>query len=134
MKGEIVRKKTVLIVEDDELLARMYELKLESAGYRVLIAHTASQARDHARVQNIDLVLLDILLPKVNGLTVLKELRRNHKTMHCPVIVLSNLAHTEVDMHEDVADALGVVAYLVKSRVTPHMVLTAVRTALQVRT
>jgi DNA-binding response OmpR family regulator len=127
-------KKTVLIVEDDELLARMYELKLESAGYRVLSAHTAAHARDHARVQNIDLVLLDILLPKVNGLTVLKELRRNHKTMHCPVIVLSNLAHTEVEMHQEVADALGVVAYLVKSRVTPSMVLDAVHNALKGRT
>lgn len=119
------------MVEDDELLARMYQLKLELAGYRVLVAHSATAARDFARSQAIDVVLLDILLPKVNGLTVLKEIRRNHKTMHCPVIILSNLAHTEVDMHDDVADALGVVAYLIKSKVTPDMVVTAVASALK---
>lgn len=127
----MAKKKTILLVEDDELLARMYELKMELAGYRVLVAHNAAQAREFTHSQAIDVVLLDILLPKVNGLTVLKEIRRNHRTMHCPVIILSNLAHTEVDMHDDVADALGVVAYLIKSKVTPDMVVGAVANALK---
>jgi DNA-binding response OmpR family regulator len=127
----MTKHKTILMVEDDELLARMYQLKLELAGYQVLLAHTAAQAKEFALSRPVDLVLLDILLPKVNGLTVLKEIRRNHATMHCPVIILSNLAHTEVDMHDDVAETLGVVAYLIKSKVTPDMVLAAVASALK---
>ena len=126
----MAKHKTILIVEDDELLARMYQLKLETAGYRVRVAHSAAQARQVTDAQTIDLVLLDILLPKVNGLTVLKEIRRQSHTMHYPVIILTNLAHTEVDMSDEVAETLGVVAYLVKSKVTPDMVLAAVASAL----
>ncbi len=127
----MTKHKTILMVEDDELLARMYQLKLELAGYEVLVAHTAAQAKEYVLARPLDLVLLDILLPKVNGLTILKEIRRNHDTMHCPVIILSNLGHTEVDMHDDVAETLGVVAYLIKAKVTPDMVLAAVASALK---
>lgn len=123
------KKKTVLMIEDDELLAKMYGLKLEMAGYDVLLAHNARDAQSIAQENTPDVVLLDILLPKVNGLTVLKDLRKSPKTMHCPVIILTNLTGSEVDMDEEVADALGVVAYLVKSKVTPERVLREVAAA-----
>ncbi len=125
------KQKTILIVEDDELLAHMYQLKLEYAGYSVILAHTAAEAQQIIRKQPLDLIILDILLPRVNGLVVLKDIRKDVRTMHCPVIVLTNLSNTEVDMHDDVADALGVVAYLVKSKVTPAQVLKAVAAALK---
>lgn len=123
-------KKTVLMIEDDELLARMYQLKLEMAGYEVLIAHNAAEAQVVTDKHVPDVVLLDILLPKVNGLAVLKDLRKQSHTMHCPVIILTNLTGSEVDMDDEVADALGVVAYLVKSKVTPEKVLQEVASAL----
>lgn len=124
------KKKTVLMVEDDELLARMYQLKLELAGYKVNIAHNADQVHAAVKGSNPDVVLLDILLPKVNGLSVLKDLRKRPETMHCPVIILTNLTGSEVDMDEEVASALGVVAYLVKSKVTPDKVLQQVAAAI----
>ena len=123
------QKKTVLMIEDDVLLARMYEIKLEMAGYDVLLAHSAGDVS--ALLGNCDpsVILLDILLPKVNGLAVLKELRKHPTTMHCPVIILTNLAGSEIDMDDELADALGVVAYLVKSKVTPDKVLEQVNKA-----
>lgn len=125
----MAKQKTILMIEDDELLARMYRMKLEKAGYEVLLAHDAQDAKQLATKHTPDVVLLDILLPKVNGLAVLKELRKNPKTMHCPVIILTNLTGSEVDMDDEVADALGVVAYLVKSKVTPEHVLQQVAAA-----
>ncbi len=122
-------KKTVLMIEDDELLARMYRLKLEMAGYKVVLAHTAHDAKAVLQKHTPDVVLLDILLPKVNGLVVLKELRKTPETMNCPVIILTNLTGSEVDMDDEVAEALGVVAYLVKSKVTPERVLREVAAA-----
>ncbi len=125
----MARKKKILMIEDDQLLARMYKLKLELAGYEVLLAHDAHEAKQVVAEHTPDVVLLDILLPKVNGLAVLKELRKNPDTMHCPVIILTNLTGSEVDMDDEVADALGVVAYLVKSKVTPEHVLKEVTSA-----
>ena len=123
-------KKTVLMIEDDELLAKMYQTKLTMAGLKVVLAHSADHASEALKAHRPDLVILDILLPKVNGFAILKNLRKHPETMDCPVIILTNLTGSEVDMSEEMAEALGVVDYLVKSKVTPDKVLRSVLAAL----
>ena len=66
------QKKTVLMIEDDELLAKMYQTKLTMAGLKVVLAHSADHASEALKAHRPDLVILDILLPKVNGFAIRK--------------------------------------------------------------
>ena len=84
---------TILIVEDEENIARLVKLYLEQAGYRVLVAVDGAQGIEmHAR-EHPDMLVLDVLLPKVDGREVLKEIRQWSST---PVLMLTAL-HSEND-------------------------------------
>jgi DNA-binding response OmpR family regulator len=76
----------ILVVEDEQKIARFLELELTHEGYEVLIANDGSDALDLALCRSIDLVLLDIMLPSLNGIEVLRRLRREKDT---PVILLT---------------------------------------------
>ncbi|TMF56597.1 MAG: response regulator [Chloroflexi bacterium] len=99
----------VLLVEDDPSVLEMYRLKLELDGYRV---STALKAGDLTP----DIIFLDIRLPKIDGLEVLRKLRAQDKTREIPVIILSN--YDEEDL---IARGLrlGAHEYLIKARTTP---------------
>lgn len=110
---------TILLVEDDPHIARMYRFKLEYDGYRVHLAMTGETALALAFRSHVDLVLLDMGLPAMDGLQVLAALRADGRTVSLPVVILSNYDDPELIER---ALQLGAIDYLVKSKATPGKV------------
>jgi CheY-like chemotaxis protein len=107
---------TVLLVEDDEGIREMYELKLTLDGYRVITATDGDQGVTLAKAVAPDIIFLDIRLPKKDGFEVLIELRADPTTADIPVIILSNYGDEEL---VDRGLRLGAKEYLLKMNVTP---------------
>lgn len=116
--------KRILIVEDDEILSDIYAVKLELEGYEVIMAAEGRKGIEAAISKQPDLILLDIVLPKMNGFEVLKILKKNKKMKTTPVIFLSNLGQ---DYEVKKGLELGAVKYLVKSNYTPAQVIKIVK-------
>lgn len=104
--------KKILIVEDDEFARKAIVDKFSREGFSVLQARDGEEGLHSALENQPDIILLDIILPKMDGLTMFKKLREKEKDKHIPVIVLSILSDAE-----KVADALqgGIYTYLVKT-------------------
>ena len=112
-------RKTVLLVEDEPLLIDLYEERFAEEDFNVRTAETGEEALLACSRNPIDLILLDILLPGMNGFEVLRRLKANVDTRDIPVIVLTNLGSEQSDKDKQLAISLGAVDYLVKSYPTP---------------
>ena len=104
--------KRILLVEDDRFLRRAAEAALRQRGFAVLTAVDGEEALRLARAELPDLILLDLLMPKLPGIDVLRALKADEATRGIPVVVLSNSSR-EQDVQEVMR--LGAVAYLVKA-------------------
>src|SRR5476651_1169797 len=82
----------ILIVEDDPLMSRMYQKIFTFEGYDVEMAGDGQEGLDKAREVKPTLMLLDVMMPKMNGLQVLEKLKADPETKGIPVIMLTNLA------------------------------------------
>ncbi|MCX5698526.1 MAG: response regulator [Candidatus Omnitrophica bacterium] len=82
-------KETILIVEDEKDIVKMLDYNLKKEGYKTLVAHDGEDALDMANTKLLDLILLDLMLPGVDGLEVCKELKSERKTASIPVIMLT---------------------------------------------
>jgi two-component system alkaline phosphatase synthesis response regulator PhoP len=110
-----MRPKRVLIVEDDRFLRRACQKRLEQEGYVVLTAQDGEEGLQVARGQAPDLILLDLLMPKLTGLEVLRILRQEAGTRDTPVLVLSNSSrYGDVETIRD----LGIAGYCVKANLS----------------
>lgn len=107
-------KTTILLVEDSKLQKIKHESLLHKAGYRVLHASDGEEALRVARESAPDLILLDMLLPKLSGPEVLQALKKDPVTERIPVIVLSGLAQS----NEAKLRRAGAAGYFEKSRLT----------------
>ena len=105
--------KKILIVEDEQALQKTLGEILTQEGYEVIAASDGEMGLTLARDNNPNLILLDLILPKVSGFEVLKQLKGNNLTKDIPVIVLTNLEGVE---EVDKAVSLGATTYLVKSQ------------------
>ena len=105
----------VLLAEDDRFLRRAAEARLRRHGLDVLTAADGEEALRVARAEPLDLILLDIMMPKLDGFQVLKALKEDEATARIPVLVLSNLGQ-ERDVAQ--AKALGALAFLVKAHLS----------------
>lgn len=110
--------KKVLIIEDDTMISSMYRTKLEQDGYKVTVAENGSEGLEKVKAEIPDIILLDVIMPQLDGFTVLEELRGNMK-ISVPIIMLTNLG-TDEDRAK--GDKLGATDYLVKSTLTPTQV------------
>jgi DNA-binding response OmpR family regulator len=117
-------EKVILVVEDDPVLLRMYKEKLTFEGFNVLLARDGEEALEVAESENIDLILLDIMLPRMSGTDFLERLRKDSKGEKVPVIALTNLTEQE---EKDRAMKLGVKEYLVKAMQTPEAVVAKIK-------
>ena len=113
----------ILLVEDDAILVEMYQAKFELEGHDVRIATNGEDCLKLLETFEPELILLDILMPKLNGFHVLKEIKKQPNLRQIPVILLTNLGQAEVDMNQELAKALGVNDYLIKSHHTPDEVV-----------
>lgn len=115
----------ILIADDDLVYIRIYQLKFKADGYIVEIAIDGQEVLDKVNTFQPDLILLDIMMPKINGFEVLKQLKSSDKTKNIPVVLLTNLGGDESDTLTGIE--LGAVSYLVKSSYTPKEIVQKVK-------
>ena len=116
--------KKILIVEDETILREMYTEKLSRAGFKVFSAEDAKTGLDLAKKEKPDLILLDILLPKENGISFLEKLRSDKETANLKVVAFSN--YDDPKTREE-AKKLGVENYLIKTNYTPKKIVEKVQ-------
>lgn len=114
----------VLLVEDDLPISKMYATKLEMEGFEAVVATNGEEGLKKLQEETYDLVLLDLMIPKLGGMEVLAKLRAEKKFAEVPVIVLSNLSQ-EQDIKK--AHEMGVKDFLIKSNHTPSEVVRIVK-------
>ena len=108
------KQKLVLIVEDDDNLANVYETRLQAEGFSTKRVPNGEDALSAAIASKPDLILLDVMMPKVSGFDVLDILRNTPETADAKVIMLTALSQ---DSDKEKAKSLGVDDYLIKSQV-----------------
>ena len=116
--------KHILIVEDDPLLRQLYATKLADQGYQVSVAVNGQDGFEQAQGLRPDLILLDILMPKVDGLTMLKMIRSDSNTTNIPVIIMTNTPSLP-SAHE--CRQLGIIKALFKINITPSQLATEIQ-------
>lgn len=112
--------KKILIIEDEKILADMYRDKFVQAGYKVMVASEAKEGIELVKKEKPDLIILDILLPKENGIFFLGEFRKSPEITSIPVVVFSNFDEPETKKQ---AKELGAKAYLIKTNYTPQEIV-----------
>lgn len=118
------KKIKVLIVEDDKMIGSMYKMKLDSDGYEVFLAEDGATGLEIAKKEKPDIIMLDIIMPQLDGFTVLEELKKNAGTKNIPVVMLTNLS---TDEDREKGQKMGAVDYLVKANLTPAQVSTEIK-------
>ncbi len=113
-------EKKILIVEDEKLLMEMYRDKFSEAGFKVSLAVEAKEGVETAKKEKPDLVLLDILLPRENGIFFLEELKKDPEISSIPVVAFSNFDDPETEKR---AIKLGAKDYLIKTNYTPQEIV-----------
>ncbi len=114
----------ILLCEDDVVLSDMYVKKFQLAGLDVTAAIDGEQGLAEMRKSKPDIVLLDIMMPKKNGLDTLKEIKEDPDLKDCYVVLLSNVGEQS---YIDEGFSLGANQYLMKSNFTPGEVLEKVK-------
>jgi CheY-like chemotaxis protein len=114
----------VLIIEDDPLMSRMYQKIFKFEGYEVESAANGEEGLEMVKVGKPTLILLDIMMPKMNGLQVLEKLKLDSETKGIPVIMLTNLAGQQ---DAETALSKGAVKYIIKSEFEPKEVANMVK-------
>lgn len=123
-------KKTILLVEDDTMVSSIYQAKFEADGFRVLIAQDGASGLDLAKKGKPDIIMLDVILPGLDGFSVLEGVKKDKATKSTPVIMLTNLG-TEEDKAK--GKKMGAVDYLVKASLTPAEVSDKIRKILKIK-
>ncbi|HEX9934726.1 MAG TPA: response regulator [bacterium] len=123
-----IRQETVLLVEDEPVFRLIYRGVLTHAGYRVLEAADGEAGLDLVRKEKPDLVLLDLILPKLSGHQVLQAMRSDLTTRYIPVIVFSVLGQ-EKDLAKSME--LGAYEHRLKGLDSPQKILTLIQTILK---
>ena len=121
------KKIKILLIEDDLFLSGIFLSKFELEGFEIISAKDGEEGLKLARQEKPEAILLDILLPKKNGFSVLEELKENPTTKNIPVIVMTNLSE---DHDVKRAAGLGATDYLVKSNFLPNEVVEKVKKVL----
>ena len=114
----------ILIADDDPFLTQIYSTRLTKDGHQVEACADGQTALDKTLEIKPDLVILDIMLPKLNGLDVLSAIRDNKQLSKTPVVMLSNLTHAE---EQEEAKRRGATEFLPKVQLTPSQVVTALQ-------
>lgn len=117
----------ILIVDDDMTLRELYEERMKQEGYVILSASDGEEALEKAVKEKPDLILLDIMMPKINGIDVMKMLREKEETDKIPIIILTALVQEIGKVKEMMKPGDG---YLVKSEIMPKDVVAKVEESL----
>lgn len=114
------RKFKALLVEDDPFLLKMYQKKFEVANFEVQVASDGEEGIQQAKKFLPDIIMMDIMMPKVNGIQALEQLKSDPTFADTPIVILTNLSSTD---DAGVAIQKGAIQYLVKSDYTPAQIV-----------
>lgn len=114
----------IAIIEDDQAIAQMYRIKFETEGYTVETAENGRTGIELLENMKPDIVLLDIMMPEMNGDAVLEQLRSMDWGKDMKVIILTNMGEQEAPPR---LKELGVQAFIVKAEMTPRQVAELVK-------
>ncbi|MFA5962153.1 MAG: response regulator [Parcubacteria group bacterium] len=106
----------ILIAEDDSMISEIYERKFKEIGYEVLTVFSGDQVLEIVKKQKVDIILLDLMLPRIDGFGVIKSLRDGNYDKNIKIIVSSNLSQKE---ERNKVMALGANGFITKSQYTP---------------
>ena len=95
----------ILVVDDDQLMHMLFEHHLEGAGYRMLSAMNGQQAMEMAVREQPGIIVMDVMMPDVDGLAVLRELKKTEATKAIPVIVITSNRHALMQKESELAGA-----------------------------
>ncbi|MFA5464191.1 MAG: response regulator, partial [Dysgonamonadaceae bacterium] len=112
--------KKILIIEDEEILADLLEKKLTQVGYEVSVANDGVEGLDKVKESIPDLILLDIVMPRMGGFDVMRELQKNQDFSKIPIVIISNSGQP---VELDLAQKLGAKDWLIKTDFDPQEVL-----------
>lgn len=122
------KKIKILVVEDEPSLLELYEMKLNESGYDVVIASNGMEGYGLAELEKPDLILLDILMPEVDGYGMLQKLKESKTTKDIPAIIFSNLSQKE-EIEKGLR--LGAKDFIIKTSITPTQMEEKVKEFLQ---
>ena len=111
-------KKKILLADDEEDIKTVIKLYLESKGYDVVTSYDGLDTLDKVKAEKPDLILLDIMMPVINGFEVCKQLKADENTSHIPIVMLS--AASQADSVERAIEA-GALDYIVKPFEPPRI-------------
>ncbi len=120
--------KTILIIEDDKFLRELISKKLTKEGYTISEAIDGEEGFKKVKAEKPDMVLLDLILPGIDGFEVLSKMKSDPALLPIPVIILSNLGQKE-DVERGLK--LGAIDYMIKAHFTPGEIVEKVRTNLK---
>jgi len=123
-----MKMKKVLLVEDDPFLVDIYTTKLNEFGYSVITAFDGEEVIKKAEEEMPDLLLLDIVLPNIDGWEIIRKIKKNEKLKDLGVVILSNLGQKE---EVEKGLKLGAIKYLIKAHHTPSEVAVEVKKILK---
>jgi|SRR5680860_1474746 len=123
------RETKVFIIEDDFYISEMYRIKFESEHFKITIFNSGIEGIKVMKSEIPDIILLDIVMPKMDGFDVLKIIRSEQKLKNVPVVMLTNLSQKE---NIERCFELGANGYIVKSHFTPSEVVKKVRSYLKI--
>jgi CheY-like chemotaxis protein len=117
---------TILVVDDDQLMHRLFQHHLERAGYRMISATTGREAIEMATREQPQLIVMDIMMPDMDGLAALRELKKCDASKQIPVIMITaNASH----LSRQEASSYGATIFLTKP-ISPTQLLTEIRKVL----
>ena len=121
------KKKRILIVEDETELVEMVKMRLEANNYEVLTAYDGQEALEKARKEKPDLIVLDLMLPKIDGYKVCGLLKRDTRYAKIPIIIFTAKAQEE---DKKLGEELGAEAYIIKP-FEPQVLLSKIKELLK---
>ena len=117
--------KKILIADDDKMLRNMYVKKLQIAGFKVETAGDGEEAIAKAGTLQPNLILMDVMMPRLDGFGALTKFKSDPKTQNIPVILLTNLGINEEDKKRGLE--LGAKEYLIKNQLSPNQIVEIVK-------
>ncbi len=128
MKKKPSSKNKILIIEDEKILAEMYYDTFVQAGFKVCSATESKEGLEIAKKEKPDLIILDILLPRENGISFLEWQKKDPEIASIPVVVFTN--YDGLDTQKK-AKKLGVKDYLIKANFTPQQFVSKIKNYLK---
>lgn len=129
-QANLTQAKKILIIEDEVFIADLYARQLTKAGYLVKTVNDGTAGLQTLTTEQFDLLLLDIMLPGLNGLEILKQWKLKNPNSPMVVLLLTNLGQDSVIKE---GFQLGANGYLIKAAYTPDQVLAEVKKALEIK-